>query len=124
MKLILRGEKYDLESAISDATLQTLKVLAVSSQRSGGEKFDSVTIGSIMDCFTQLDSTDDYLGLFGDPAFLSSFQGLIFLARRKAGEPVTFDECGEFSLQNGDISFDVEDEVSDVPKDQSDQEPQ
>jgi hypothetical protein len=120
MKLVLRGEKYDLLEAVGEASMQTLKVLNVSSSNSGGHKFDPVTPRTIQECFTRLAGQfegiepDDYadagLRLLDDPVFLANMQGVVFLARRKRGDQISFDEAGDFSFN--EISFTPDDDTT------------
>jgi hypothetical protein len=124
LKLTLRGESYDLIEAVSEATMQTLKVLNVSSARSGGEAFPAVTPRTIQECFTTLaakynDPTFNQMELLDDIAFLSNMQGIVFLARRKRGDQITFDEAGDFAPSELGFEPDEEDAEEAAPKDQS-----
>jgi hypothetical protein len=124
LKLTLRGESYDLIEAVSEATMQTLKVLNVSSARSGGESFPAVTPRTIQECFTTLaakftDPTFNQIELLDDLAFLSNMQGVIFLARRKRGDQITFDEAGDYAPNELGFEPDEEESAEAAPKDQS-----
>lgn len=127
MKLVVRGDKYELEEALAGASIQTLKILAAASAMSGGERFDPVTPKSLSLWFEDLknkssDPEFDQTELLGDPVFLSHYQALVFLAKRRNREQITFDECGEFAPS--DVSFEADEEPDDAPKDPEAPDPQ
>lgn len=122
--LELRGEKHDLVDAVAGAPMQTLKILNLSSQLSGGaDKLPPVTPKSINDCiqglfakaaqegFTTLDLLDDV-------SFMQNIQGCVFLIRRRRGEQITFDEAGDFTIHEISVGAEADEtEEPAAPKD-------
>lgn len=120
MRIELDGNTYDLSEAVSKAKLNDLMELKVKTQASG----EGVSVKSIRATFMRMgetfkamsgqsdDVTDDemaqllsdaFLELLSDTDFVRNFVGVMFLARRRAGEKVTVEEAGEFAFS--DIRF-------------------
>lgn len=109
------SETYSLQDSVSGATLNDLKRLQSQSKSEwlpGG-----VTPRSIQDMFVSLAERSqvdgfDPIDLLGDMAFMDNLAGVIFLARRKAGEHLEVSEAGDVAFT--DIEFITDDEDEDA----------
>lgn len=107
---------YGLEESVNDAALGDLLVLKVKTKTA---EFSGVSIKSIAETFTAMGrraSEDGFtpLDLLDDEQFIVNMIGVVFLARRKAGESLTFEDAGRASFTDLEILSDEED---DAPKD-------
>lgn len=90
MRLIIQGQPYELEEAIGEAAigdLYTLKVkLGISIK----------TINNTFETMGELARSEgfDAMDLLDNPDVMLNLQGLIWLAKRSAGEKITVDEAG------------------------------
>lgn len=115
MKIVIAGVAYGLEDSIGKATLGDLYTLKVKS---------GVSVKTIRDTFASFSDMSDALDLLDSADALVNLQGVVWLARRKAGESVTFEEAGNISFT--ELSFEVEDEEGadvEAPKEQTDSAP-
>lgn len=124
MKIALDGVEYDLAEALSKAHLGLLMELKVKTKT---DDFPGVTPKAIKDALATMAATfraveddaaagDAMLEMLGDEGFLRGFIALVFLARRRNGELVTFAEAGEFSFNEIEwVVEEVEPENPDVP---------
>ena len=103
MKVVIDGKEYGLEDSLHRAALGDLYTLKTKIGVS------AKTITATFKLFGKTTVPD----LLDDALVLRDLQGIVFLARRKAGESLTVDEAGQVSFT--DISFvdDDEDEESD-----------
>ena len=108
------SETYSLQESVNGATLGDLYALKVQTRRDGSpgvsvktisETFQRVGVSAAVDGFNPLDLLDD-------DVFIQNMVGVVYLARRKGGEPVTFDEAGQIAFN--DIQF-VDDDEDDDP---------
>lgn len=120
MRIELNGNTYDLSEAVSKAKLNDLMELKLKTQSTG----EGVSVKSIRGTFMRMGDTfkamsgqsdemtdeqmaealsEAFLELLSDAEFVRNFVGVIFLARRRAGEKVTVEEAGEFAFS--DIHF-------------------
>ena len=111
------SETYSLQESVNGATLGDLYALKVQTRRDGSP---GVSVKTISDTFTrvgELASADGFnpLDLLDDDVFIQNMVGVVFLARRKAGESVTVDDAGEVSFN--DIQFITDDEDEPTPLD-------
>jgi hypothetical protein len=120
MSSIQVGEQvYDIVEAISGASLRDLKYLG---RETSSKDYPKVTVKSMQDMFNRMGELLDAEGaepvdLLSDDGFLANIIGVVWLARRKAGErELTYDEAGDIGF--GDISF-PDDEEDDAPKDEA-----
>lgn len=110
MKLRVGADLLELDEAIAHPTLRDLKYLARESKKDGC----AVTARTIQDLFLNFqkrseEGTFDSADLLSDPDVLSQLQGLVWLARRHAGEDLTFDAAGDFDLTTFAFIDDSED---------------
>lgn len=111
------SETYSLEDSISNAALGDLFALKVQTRKDG---YPGVSVRTISETFIRLgemSQRDDFTGvdLLDDDDFIQNMIGVVFLARRNAGESVTFEDASRVSFN--DIAFIVEDDGDDVPLD-------
>lgn len=120
MRIELNGNTYDLSEAVSKAKLNDLMELKLKTQSTG----EGVSLKSIRGTFMRMGDTfkamsgqsdemtdeqmaealsEAFLELLSDAEFVRNFVGVIFLARRRAGDKVTVEEAGEFAFS--DIQF-------------------
>lgn len=107
---------YGLEESVNDAALGDLLVLKTKTKTAD---FAGVSIKTIAEMFTTLgkrSSDDDFnpVDLLDDESFIVNMIGVIYLARRKAGESLTVEDAGRASFTDLEIMSDEED---DAPKD-------
>ena len=105
MKINIDGYEYALFEAVGGAALGDLRTL----KRELG-----VTVKSIKDMFADMSKTlkkkgASVLDLLDDDAFIDNMIGLIFLARRKAGEDITIADAEKVSFQNVTLVMEDED---------------
>lgn len=121
-KIVISGVKYGLDDSVGRASLgdlYTLKVkLGVSVK----------TITKTFARFGELAENDDFspLDMLDDAEIIRNLQGIVFLARRKAGENISVDDAGMVSFM--DIEFELEDDeeeavAEEAPKAQTDSAP-
>jgi hypothetical protein len=108
---------YEVTESIAGASLRDLKYLG--RETSGSKDFPKVTIKSMQEMFTSMGelaaSDGSTLDLLADDAFLANMIGVIWLARRKAGEDLTYEQAGEVSFS--DVSFvNDDDDEDEAPK--------
>lgn len=120
MRIALNDVTYDLSEAVSKAKLNDLMELKVRTQSTG----EGVSVKTIRATFIRMGETfktmngqsDDmtdgqmaealsnaFLELLSDTDFVRNFVGVMFLARRRAGEKITVEDAGEFAFS--DIRF-------------------
>ena len=104
---------YSLQESVNGATLGDLYALKVQTRRDGSP---GVSVKTISETFQRVGAASAVEGfnpleLLDDDVFIQNMVGVVFLARRKAGEPVTFDEAGQVAFNDiRFISDDDEDE--------------
>jgi hypothetical protein len=114
------SETYDLQAAISGATLNDLKRLQLQTK---SEWLPSgVTPQSIQESLEWLGERakeDDFkqVELLGNLTFMDNLAGLVFLARRKAGEHLEVSDAGDVAFT--DIQFVNDDEDDAAPLDEA-----
>lgn len=111
------SETYDLQDAISGATLNDLKRLQL--QTKSEWLPTGVTPQSIQESLQWLSERakeDDFeqVELLGNLTFMDNLAGLVFLARRKAGQHLEVSDAGDVAFT--DIQF-VDDEDDAAPLD-------
>jgi len=104
------GTVYSLQESVNGATLGDLYALKVQTRRDGSP---GVSVKTIADTFTRIgaeSAVDGFnsIDLLDDDVFIQNMVGVVFLARRKAGEQVTFDDAGRVAFN--DIEFISDDE--------------
>lgn len=113
------SESYSLQESVAGASLGDLFTLKVQTRRDG---FSGVSVKTISDTFSRVGELAaagelSPADLLDDDAFLQNMIGLVFLARRKAGENITVEDAGRVSFT--DIAFEVdEDDEASAPKDE------
>ncbi|GAA1787871.1 hypothetical protein [Agromyces lapidis] len=113
--LTVDGVSYDLERAIQHAAIRDLVDLKRATQVGG---VGGISIKSIVTALEAMQEFDSPMDMFDSVETLETFAALVFLCKRRAGEPVTFDEACSVSLAS--VGLEVEDgEAVEVdPKDQ------
>lgn len=119
MKLVIGETEYDITESVQYATLNDLMKLKVKTKT---PDFLGVTAKSIDATFKAVglrmqDPAFEAVDLLGDEDFLVHLQGLVYLAKRRAGEKIEVDEAGDTPFQS--ITFKSEDEDVPDPKDPS-----
>lgn len=107
---------YGLEESVNDAALGDLLVLKTKTKT---PEFSGVSIKTISDMFISLGERSQQadfnaVDLLDDESFIINMIGVVYLARRKAGEQVTFEDAGRAAFTDIEI---VADEEDDAPKD-------
>jgi hypothetical protein len=121
MKLVVGDDSYDLVSSVQGAgigDLRNLKALTkglLDVDDNGGVAFPGVTVKTFAALFEGLQDSEQ-ADLASDMNFLLHMQALVWLAKRKAGEPVSFDDCG-IPLDGFTFADDPTDEEASSPKD-------
>lgn len=110
---------YDLVESVSGATLGDLKYLG---RETVSKDYPKVTVKSMQETFIRMGELvqaegASALDLLGDDAFLANIIGVVFLARRKAGENVTYDDAACVSFN--DIAFVDDEDEAEAPKDEA-----
>lgn len=107
MKLIINEKPYDLDEAVSEASLGDLYVLKTKLNVS------VKTINKTFESLAELVERDDFdpLDLLDDADLMLNLQGMVWLARRKAGEIISLHEAGNIPFNAVRIEGDEEDEV-------------
>jgi hypothetical protein len=97
VKLKIDGKEYDIEAAMERPTLFLIREMKI---RTG------YGIKSLMDAGKQFKgkATEEILD---DPDLLGAFIAMIWLARRSAGEQLTFEQAGSFDLESAEFVNDA-----------------
>jgi hypothetical protein len=123
VKIVINGVPYSLEESVGGAHLGDLMQLKMQSKTAGSA---GVSVPTINDLFRRLgDLPDGFrpVDLLDDEDFLANVIGVMFLARRKAGEKVSYQDASEIAFD--DFHFeDDDDEVESAPKDEAVDEPE
>ena len=101
MKFVIQGKEYDVVEGLSNASLQTLYVLKV---RQG------IGMKSLMQAAQKMTKIADPLDLLEDPETFQVLMAVIWLARKNAGENITFEEANEFGISELEIVTEDDDE--------------
>lgn len=111
------SETYSLEDSISNAALGDLFTLKVQTRKDGSAGVSVKTISETFIRLGELSSRDDFTGadLLDDEVFIENMIGVVFLARRNAGENITLEDARGVSFN--DIAFIVEEEDDAAPLD-------
>lgn len=113
MKITIDGKSYELTESIGAAALGDLVAL---------KKHSGVSVKTIKEMFEHTaelasDPSFDRFDLLDDEQFLVNMIGVIWLARRKAGEQIGMAEAEEISFQS--VAFDFDEETAEpAPKDE------
>ena len=115
-RINIQGTEYDLTAAVSAAGLGDLFTLKVKTKALGYP----VTLRTINEFFTRLaedakDPTFDPMSLLDEEQTLLIFQAILWLAKRKAGEQVTFEDAAPISFTEFSLIAD-EEEAEEDPK--------
>lgn len=89
MKFVIRGKEYDVIAGLEKATLQTLYVLKVK---------QGIGMKSLMEQAQKMEKIKDPLDLLEDENTFQVLMAVIWLARKHAGENITFEEANEFGI--------------------------
>ena len=123
MIIRVNGVSYDIVDALGGSALGDLLVLKLKTKT---PDFKGVTVPFIQKCFADLGKKSEEaeaggvefnpLDLLGDDDFLYSMIGLVFLAKRAAGEEVTVDEVKTTKFSDIQLESDEDDEEEADPK--------
>lgn len=120
MRLRVDETEYDITESLQGAAIGDLLELKVKTKT---PEFTGVTVKHIQGAFSavgeKLSEGDfDTIDLLGDEDFLHAMFGLIFLARRRAGEKVTVDEAKSVKFADFQIIPDEgeEEAAEELPK--------
>lgn len=118
-KLRVGEEVFGLEESVSGASLGDLYQLKVQTSRDG---LPGVSVKTISEALTRAgerasEPNFDTLDLLDDEVFLQNLVGLVFLARRSAGQQVTFEQAAQVSFQDIELIAD-DTEEPELPKDE------
>lgn len=120
MRIIINGEAYSLTESVGGAHLGDLMALKLQSKTA---EFGGVTVPSIKAMFERLDDEitpeTPAIDLLGDEDFLRNIIGVMFLARRRAGEELTYQKASQIGFNDFNLDFSDEDEVESDPKDEA-----
>lgn len=109
------AETFDLATSVNDASLGDLYVLKTKTRspafagvsvKSIAHTFERIGVASKVDGFETIDLLDD-------EEFIINMVGLVFLARRKAGETITVEQAGRVAFT--DLEF-IDDDDDDEPE--------
>ncbi len=103
MKLLIGDAEYDIWDSVNYATLGDLDDLQ---EQSSTPKFDGVTDPYIRDAWRiAAELADQGKSLRGSLQFRKAIQGIVFLAKRKAGEQVSWDDVRAIPYADAQIKF-------------------
>lgn len=100
MKLKIEGKEYDLSAALARPTLFQLREMKI---RTG---YGMKALMEAADAFEGKSPME----IFDDADLLGAFIAMIWLARRQAGEQLTFEQAGSFDLEEMEYIPDEEPE--------------
>lgn len=112
---------FSLEESVNGAALGDLYALKVQTRKDGSPGVSVKTISETFTRIGEMAQRDDFspLDMLDDDVFIQNMVGVVFLARRKAGEQITVDDAARVSFD--DIGFVADDDEADaVPLDEAD----
>jgi hypothetical protein len=112
MKLIIGDKKYDVHESIQHVALGDVLQLK---KQSAADGEPPVTVKTIQATFTRMREVTKTEGfnpvdLLEDDDFLRSMIGLIFVARRRAGEDITFEDAANTPFDSFHLDTDGDEE--------------
>lgn len=112
-------ETYSLQESVNGASLKDLYSLKVQTRKDGSPGVSVKTISETFVRIGELAATEGFspLDLLDDDVFIQNMIGVVYLARRKAGEQITVDDAADVSFN--DIEFITEDDEEDAPLDEA-----
>jgi len=112
---------YSLEESVNGAALGDLYALKVQTRRDGSPGVSVKTISETFKRIGEMAQKPDFspLDMLDDDTFLQNLVGVVFLARRKAGEEITVDDAARVSFDAIGFVEDVDDEADDLPLDEA-----
>lgn len=108
MKIVIREAEYDLSEAVGEAFIGDLYVLKTKlgiSVKTINKTFEKLNEELQREDFEQLDLLDD-------PDLMLNLQGMIWLAKRKAGEMISLHEAGNVPFNAVSFQGDEGDEAA------------
>lgn len=114
------SETYSLQDSVNGASLGDLYALKVQTRKDGSPGVSVKTISETFVRIGQQAASDDFsaVDLLDDDEFIQNMIGVVFLARRRAGEKITVDDAADVAFN--DIEFITEDDEEPDPKDEPD----
>lgn len=106
MKLIIRGDEYDLFKSITDATLDELVELRRATEQLGEPVTPRVIREYLSDVVFKQTAAFAHVD---DERSILCFRGLVFLAQRTAGKEIQFADTGATRLSDVQIQLDDKD---------------
>ncbi|MEA5454471.1 hypothetical protein SPF06_07035 [Sinomonas sp. JGH33] len=120
MKFRLRDREYDLQAALERPTLLLLREMKIRTGygmkaiRDMAPRFQK-TMGAA-EGLTDEQKEELFIEAMDDPDFLGVFIAMIWLARRHAGEQLSFDEAASFEFDELEMVADEQDPKEEVPE--------
>lgn len=101
MKFVIQGKQYDVVKGLENATLQTLYVLKVK---------QGIGMKSLMQQANKMAQIKDPIDLLEDAETFQVLMAVIWLARKGAGENISFEEANEFGIGELEVLNEDDDE--------------
>jgi hypothetical protein len=115
---VVGADEYDAIEAIQGASINSVRMLKAATKgmletAEGEPKFQGVTpmgIAAFIDELTKKAGEADFdpIAILSDDSYLLHMQALVWLSKRRAGDPITFDDAGESGF--AEVQFRVEGE--------------
>lgn len=108
------SETYSLHESVNGASLGDLYSLKVQTRKDGSPGVSVKTISETFIRIGELAASDGFspVDLLDDDVFIQNMVGVVYLARRKAGEQITVEDAASVSFN--DIEFVTEDDEDDA----------
>ena len=114
MKLLVGDAEYDVWDSVNYATLGALDDLQ---EQSSTATFEGVTDPYIRAAFVRVAGLPVGTSLRGEQDFRRALAGIVFLAKRRAGEPVTFEDVRNIPFHEAKLQFSEKElAADDAPK--------
>lgn len=110
MKLVLGDAEYDVMESLNFATLGALVDLQ---EQSATAKFEGITDPYIRDAFVKASELPAGTPLRGQLDFTRALMGIVFLAKRRAGEDVSYAQVREIPYHEAKLRLDAKELVAD-----------
>lgn len=111
------SETYNLQDSVNGASLGDLYALKVQTRKDGSPGVSVKTISETFVRIGELAQAEDFetIDLLDDDEFIQNMIGVVFLARRKAGEQITVEQASNVAFN--DLAFIEDDEDDAAPLD-------
>lgn len=109
MLLRIRGEQFDLQEVLSRPTLNTLYYLKIKSR--SDENPTGMSLTQLGEYLGRMKGLEDPRQILDDPEILLALKGVVFLCHRSAGHKISWDEAGDFGLDELDFVTEDSDDL-------------